>query len=83
MSGTGYLVAIDSYRDARTDMFMHELDQLMLGLGGQPNLSKDSRIPRDVAEQSIASFTEFKRGLFKYDRERTMRSEMSQRIGLL
>jgi len=82
MSGTGYLIAIDSYRNAKTDLFMHRLDQLILDMGGQPNLSKDSRIPGDVAELSIASFAEFKQGLFTYDKERTMRSELSHRIGL-
>ena len=83
MSGTGYLVAIDSYRNARTDLFMHRLDQLILDMGGQPNLSKDSRIPGEVAELSIASFAEFKQGLFAYDKARTMRSELSRRLGLL
>ena len=83
MSGTGYLVAIDSYRNAKTDLFMHRLDQLILDMGGQPNLSKDSRIPGDVAELSIANFAEFKQDLLAYDKERTMRSELSQRLGLL
>jgi decaprenylphospho-beta-D-ribofuranose 2-oxidase len=83
MSGTGYLVALDCYRNARTDSFMHLLDQLILDMGGQPNLSKDSRIPRDVAQASIASFDGFKRGIFAYDEARIMRSELSARLGLL
>ena len=82
MSGTGYLVAIDSYRNAKTDLFMRRLDQLVLDMEGQPNLSKDSRIPGEVAELSIASFAEFKQGLFAYDKARTMRSELSRRLGL-
>lgn len=82
MSGSGYLVAIDSYRNARTDLFMHRLDQLILDMGGQPNLSKDSRIPGEVAELSITSFAEFKQGLFAYDKARAMRSELSRRLGL-
>jgi decaprenylphospho-beta-D-ribofuranose 2-oxidase len=83
MSGNGYLVALDCYRNARTDSFMHLLDQLILDMGGQPNLSKDSRIPRDVAQASIASFDGFKRGIFAYDETRIMRSELSARLGLL
>ncbi len=83
MSGTGLLVAIDCYRNAGTDVFMRQLDQLMVEMDGQPNLSKDSRIPREVAEMSITSFAEFKRGLFNYDEARIMRSELSQRLGLL
>jgi decaprenylphospho-beta-D-ribofuranose 2-oxidase len=82
MSGTGYLVAIDCYRNARTDVFMRELDQLVLDMGGQTNLSKDSRIPREVAELGITNFAEFKRRIFAYDQERIMRSELSRRIGL-
>ncbi len=83
MSGTGYLVAIDCYRNAKTDLFMHQLDQLILDVGGQPNLSKDSRIPQEVAELSITSFAQFKQDLFAYDAGRIMRSELSQRLGLL
>lgn len=83
MSGTGYLVAIDCYRNAGTESFMRQLDRLILDVGGQPNLSKDSRVPRDVAEQGIASFSAFKRSLFEYDEARTLRSELSQRLGLL
>lgn len=83
MSGTGVLVALDCYRNARTDTFMHQLDQLILNAGGQPNLSKDSRLPQEVAQASIASFAAFKRGIFEYDAGRTMRSELSRRLGLL
>jgi decaprenylphospho-beta-D-ribofuranose 2-oxidase len=82
MSGTGYLFGVTSYYNAKTDLFMHQLDQLILEMGGQPNLSKDSRIPREIAELSITHFTEFKQTLFEYDEERTMRSELSQRLGL-
>ena len=83
MSGAGYLVAVDCYRNHRTDDFLHRLDELMLEVGGQPNLSKDSRLPEDIARMSIASFSEFERDLFDYDSERTMRSELSARLGLL
>jgi len=82
MSGNGYLVAIDSYRNTKTDSFMKRLDQLILDVGGQPNLSKDSRIPREVAELGIASYAAFKQGLFAYDGARIMRSELSARLGL-
>jgi decaprenylphospho-beta-D-ribofuranose 2-oxidase len=83
MTGTGYLVAIDCYRNGKTDVFMHELDKIIVDLGGQINLSKDSRIPQEVAESTIACFADFKQRLFSYDSERTMRSELSKRLGLL
>ena len=83
MSGTGYLVAIDCYRNSNTEAFMHQLDTLILEVDGQPNLSKDSRLPKEVAESNIASYRTFKQGLFNYDSDRIMRSELSQRLGLL
>lgn len=83
MTGAGYLVAIDCYRNTKTDLFMHQLDQIIVDVGGQINLSKDSRVPREVAESTIACFADFKRDLFDYDKERTMRSELSARLGLL
>jgi decaprenylphospho-beta-D-ribofuranose 2-oxidase len=83
MSGLGYTIALDCYRNDITDLFMGQLDQLILDVGGQPNLSKDSRISKEIAELSIASFVEFKQSLFDYDKERIMRSELSNRLGLL
>jgi hypothetical protein len=83
MSGVGYLVALDCYRNTMTDLFMEKLDALILDMGGQPNLSKDSRISKEVAQLSVASFERFKQCLFDYDNERTMRSELSSRLGLL
>ena len=83
MSGTGYLVALDCYRNNLTDVFMKNLDKLMLDMGGQPNLSKDSRISQDIAQLSVTNFGRFKQYLFDYDGKRTMRSELSNRLGLL
>jgi len=83
MSGNGYLIALDCYRNEKTDLFMRQLDQLLLDMGGQLNLSKDSRVTKEVAELSIANFSQFKQRLFEYDKERTMRSELSNRLGLL
>ncbi|MCB1688062.1 MAG: FAD-binding oxidoreductase [Halioglobus sp.] len=83
MSGTGCLVALDCYRNEKTDAFLRQLDQLLVDMGGQINLSKDSRISQEVAELAISSFAGFKERLFEYDKERIMRSELSHRLGLL
>lgn len=83
MSGTGYLIALDCYRNARTDVFFQKLDQLIVDVGGQINLSKDSRVPREVAQATVSNIADFKNGLFAYDPERIMRSELSARLGLL
>ena len=83
MSGTGYLVAIDCYRNARTEVFFQRLDQLIVEMGGQINLSKDSRVPPEIAALTVSGITDFKNNLFEYDPERIMRSELSARLGLL
>lgn len=83
MSGSGFVVALDCYRNAETDGFMRELDKIILSLGGQPNLSKDSRVSAEVAQLSIPHFAQFKAQLFDYDQKRIMRSELSARLGLL
>ncbi len=82
MSGTGWLLALDCYRNERTDAFLGQLDELLLAMGGQVNLSKDSRVSQDIAAHTVAGLAEFKRYLFAYDRERIMRSELSDRLGL-
>lgn len=82
MSGTGFLLALDCYRNAATETFLQRLDELMLAAGGQPNLSKDSRLPREVAAAGIANFAAFQQRLLAYDAARIMRSELSARLGL-
>ena len=83
MSGRGYILTVNCYRNEKTENFMRQLDTLMMKTGAQPNLSKDSRLPRNVAESCIANFTKFKERLFDYDEDRLMRSELSSRLGLL
>jgi decaprenylphospho-beta-D-ribofuranose 2-oxidase len=81
-TGAGYLIAIDFLPGKAADRLMAQIDDLMLDMGGQPNLSKDSRINREVAARSIRNYGTFAEGLRRYDPSRRFGSELSERIGL-
>lgn len=81
-TGQGYLVAIDCFYNHKTEPFFNALDQLMIASNGQPNITKDSRLPKSVAEISIRHYHKFNKQLIKYDPERLFKSELSMRIGL-
>lgn len=82
MSGEGYLVALNFCRTKGLDDFLGRLDQLMVEVGGQPNLSKDSRISGDVAAKTLPNYNEFKYRLREFDPMRIYRSELSDRINI-
>ena len=81
-TGAGYLIAIDFLPGKAADRLMAQIDDLMLEMGGQPNLSKDSRISHEVAARSIRNYGTFAEGLRRYDPSRRFCSELSERIGL-
>jgi decaprenylphospho-beta-D-ribofuranose 2-oxidase len=81
-TGTGYLIAVDFFPGNAADRLMAHIDDLMLDMGGQPNLSKDSRIGREVAMRSIRHYETFAERLRRYDPSRRFCSELSERIGL-
>jgi decaprenylphospho-beta-D-ribofuranose 2-oxidase len=81
-TGTGYLIAFDLLPGRAANRLMTQIDGLMLDMGGQPNLSKDSRIGREVAARSIRNYATFAERLRSYDPSRSFRSELSERIGL-
>jgi decaprenylphospho-beta-D-ribofuranose 2-oxidase len=82
MSGEGYLIALNFYRDSRLLDFLKLVDQLVIETGAQPNLSKDSRISREIASQTISNYAEFKSRLQAFDPLRLYQSELSNRIGI-
>ncbi len=82
MTGTGILVALDCFRNDRTEAFMEALDAQILQLDAQPNLSKDSRLPGRIARQTLPGLLKFEQTLHRYDSDRLMRSELSDRLGL-
>lgn len=82
LTGRGYLIAIDCYYNQETDRFFNQLDELMISANGQPNLTKDSRLSKEIAEISIRHYREFNESLIHYDTMRLFRSDLSMRIGL-
>lgn len=83
MSGEGFLVTVVCYPGSRVGAFLEAVDQLVIEYKGQPNLTKDSRVPKAVAEAALPHYDAFKERLFAYDEARLMRSELSARLGLL
>lgn len=81
-TGTGYLMAIDLLPGKAGARFLTQLDELMIDMNGQPNLSKDSRLSCDVAKRSIRNYATFCEKLHRYDPSRRFCSELSERIGL-
>jgi hypothetical protein len=81
-TGMGYLIALDLLPGSAAERLMGKIDGLMLDMGGQPNLSKDSRIGREVAARSIRHYAAFSQRLRRYDPSRRFCSELSERIGL-
>ncbi len=82
MTGEGYLIALNFYRNSRLVAFLERFDQLAIETGAQPNLSKDSRIPAAVASQTLINYAGFKSRLLQFDPVRRYQSELSNRIGV-
>lgn len=81
-TGTGYLVAVDCHVNRATGPFLAAVDRLCLEFDAQPNLTKDSRLPRDVAQRCLRHYDDFREGLYQFDGDRLLRSELSARLGL-
>jgi len=82
MSGEGYLVALNFYRNSRLPDFLELVDRLAVETGAQSNLSKDSRISKEIVSQTLPNYAGFKSRLQAFDPLRMYRSELSNRIGV-
>ncbi|MBV9890306.1 MAG: FAD-binding oxidoreductase [Rhizobacter sp.] len=82
MAGEGVLVAVDVARTRSCAAFLDALDDLVIGHGAQPNVTKDSRLPRAVAARTLPSYEAFRAALRTIDPERLHRSELSERLGV-
>lgn len=80
LSGTGMLFALDLCHSERTLTFLSELDALMLSVGAQPNVSKDSRLPGEVASRALPSYAEFFRRVSLSDSDALYASDLSRRL---
>jgi decaprenylphospho-beta-D-ribofuranose 2-oxidase len=81
-SGDGVCFAINVPRTAQAKAFFAFLDELILSVGGIPNIIKDSRLPRSVVDACYPEAQRFRDQLLKFDPDRIFRSELSERLGL-
>jgi decaprenylphospho-beta-D-ribofuranose 2-oxidase len=80
--GDGICIALDFPSGPRTDRLFPFLDDLVRGLGGWPNLVKDSRLPREVVRDCYPEYESFRQALRRFDPERLYVSELSERLDL-
>jgi len=81
-TGDGACLALNFPRTSEASNFLTFLDQLVISLGGIPNIIKDSRLPRSVVEACYPGLQHFRRELHSFDPKRLFRSELSERLGL-
>ena len=62
--------------------FLPLLDQLVVEMGGLPNIIKDSRLPGHVVQKLYPEYEIFRQQLHIYDPARLFRSELSERLEL-
>jgi len=82
LSGAGLLFAVDYVASADCAGFESDMDALLLDTGSQPNISKDSRIDRLVAERSLPGLDRFREVLLAIDPQRRYQSALSRRLAL-
>lgn len=80
--GSGISLAIETPRSASTERLLPEIDHLVVGVGGRPNIIKDSRLPRSIFEATYTDCDRFRMVLRQWDPKRLFRSELSERLGL-
>ncbi|MFZ3231114.1 MAG: FAD-binding oxidoreductase [Pseudobdellovibrio sp.] len=82
MSGSGFLIALNFYRDKNLSTFFESLDNLLIETSAQSNLSKDSRVSSSVITKTLPNYSSFNSRLSLFDPLRLYRSELSDRIGI-
>jgi decaprenylphospho-beta-D-ribofuranose 2-oxidase len=80
--GPGLCLALDFARGDAGARLAAFLDGLVRELGARPNVSKDSRLPREVVAACYPEYGAFRDSLRAFDPERVYRSEVSERLGL-
>lgn len=80
--GSGISLAIEMPRSASAERLLPEIDRLVVGVGGRPNIIKDSRLPRSIFEATYPDCDRFRTVLRQWDPKRLFRSELSERLGL-
>ncbi len=81
-TGEGICFAVNFLRGDRADQLLDWLDKNLILYGGRPNLIKDSRLPRNIAEACYPEIDKFRQQLRDFDSKRLFRSELSERLAL-
>jgi decaprenylphospho-beta-D-ribofuranose 2-oxidase len=81
-TGEGICFALNFPRTSEASSFLTFLDELVVTLGGIPNIIKDSRLPRSVLEACYPEVQRFRDQLHVFDPKHLFRSELSERLGL-
>jgi decaprenylphospho-beta-D-ribofuranose 2-oxidase len=82
MYGAGMLFALDLARDPATERFAAAVDELIVRVGAQPNVAKDSRLPAPIAARALPNYDRFRRRIRELDPDRLYESELSRRLEL-
>ena len=80
--GDGTCFALNFPRGGKANELLELLDSNLVQFGGIPNLIKDSRLPRQVAEACYPEIDKFRTLLRNFDSKKIFRSELSERLGL-
>lgn len=81
-SGAGLCFALNFPRTVDSADFLSYLDNLVVSIGGMPNIIKDSRLPVAVVNATYPEADVFRERLRSFDPKRLFRSELSDRLQL-
>lgn len=80
--GDGVCLALDVPASPESLPLFESVDAIVLAHGGLANLSKDSRLPREVVREMYPGYDEFRSALRALDPERRIRSALRERLGV-
>lgn len=81
-TGGDICFALNFPRTQASSTFLNFLDELVISVGGIPNIIKDSRLPRSVVDACYPEADLFRDQLRTFDPKRRFCSELSERLGL-
>jgi decaprenylphospho-beta-D-ribofuranose 2-oxidase len=81
-TGDGVCFSLNFPRTQEAQAFLNFLDQLIVRIGGIPNIIKDSRLPLHVLEACYPNVYQFREQLRAFDPKRIFCSEISKRLKL-
>lgn len=80
--GSGIVIALNIPRTNVSSKFLEYWDEIVMGAGATPNLTKDSRVPLRVVKKCYSEYDLFKEKLLKWDPARMFQNSLSKRLEL-